>query len=142
MGIINSLQVRAALIGITTFLGYACAMEEPRDVVVGSRHMDALSIDAPFVEHVSIALPFQTLVYNGEPGKFVARGEDNLIRQIEVKETSAGKWQISAPFDIEFEQHADVELEVPFMHMIKISVDAEHVDFADNPSDWMASHDG
>lgn len=142
MGVINLPRVRAALIGVGALLGYACAMEEPRAVVVGSRQMDALTIDAPFVEHVSIALPFQTLVYNGEPGKFVTRGEDNLIRQIDVRETSAGKWKISAPSDIEFEQHADVELEVPFIQMIKISVDAEHVDFADNPGNWMAGHDG
>ena len=39
--------------------------------------------------------------------------------------------------DMMFEQHADIDLEVPYLQMVEISVDADHVDFADNPAMWM-----
>lgn len=115
-------------------LSVACASDDSKPAVVGSGKVQELTIEAMFVERVSISLPFHTLVYNGEPRKLMVRGEDNLIKRITVKEIEVGKWQFSAPNDVMFTQHADIELEIPYIDMVEIGVDNKHVEFVDKPA--------
>jgi hypothetical protein len=119
----------------------ACGNSDPESIV-GSGKIENLTIDAMFVERVSISIPFQTTVYNGEPRKLVVRGENNLIKQIVVKEISVGEWKISGPLDLRFEQHEDVELEIPYIDMVKVGFDGKLVHFADDPAAVRLGKDG
>ena len=113
------------------------------DPVVGSNTIEALTTDSMFVERVRIALPFRTIVHNGEPRKLVIRGEDNLISLIDVSETEVGRWSIDAPYDLQFEQHQDIDLEIPYIDMVSITVDRDTVTFADEPGKvWTAGEEG
>lgn len=125
--------------GVSRWLAGACLVwgltacgssdEEP---VVGSGEVTSRTIDVMYVEEVTIDIPFKALVRNGDERQVVIRGEDNLIDLIEVTETDVSKYEISAPFDIDFEQHEDVEIEIPFIGMVSITVSGD-VEFADQP---------
>jgi hypothetical protein len=104
------------------------------ETVVGSGQTQELTTESMFVQHVTIFMPFRTMVFNGEPRKLIVRGEDNLISLITVKEIDVGTWKISAPPGLHFEQHQDVELEIPYIDMVEIAVDGKAVQFADEPA--------
>jgi len=133
MRAIRCLRLRGALLGVGVLLVAACANEQPGDPIVGSGNMQELTFDATSVVRVTIMLPFDTLVYNGEPGKLRVRGEDNLISYIDVDEVGSGEWRISTPERMRCEQHQKVEVEIPYIDMVDFRVDAEHVAFADDP---------
>jgi hypothetical protein len=102
--------------------------------IVGSGKTQEFVTQSMFVERVTIFMPFRTVVYNGEPRKMVVRGEDNLASLITVKETDVGSWKISAPPGLRFEQHEDIEVEIPYIDMVEIAVDGKAVQFADDPA--------
>ncbi len=137
----NSFRLCGAVLGLGVTFASACASDETDGAIVGSGKLQELTTDAMFVESVAILVPFHTLVHNGEPRKLIVRGEDNLIDRIEVEETAVGKWKISAPMDLKFEQHEDVELEIPYIDMVEIRIDSAHVEFADEPARIWTSDD-
>ena len=107
---------------------------------MGSKVDKERVIDAMFVEKVSISMPFTALVYNGTERKIVIRGEDNLVDEITVTETAMSNWEISAPLDLAFEQHSDVEIEIPYLDMVSITLEG-HVKLADDPTDVWSDQD-
>ncbi|MDH5674421.1 MAG: hypothetical protein OEZ06_20005 [Myxococcales bacterium] len=116
---------------ITGFAVVGCASDD--ESLVGSGTVTDAVTDVMFVESVRISLPFKTIVYNGEPREIRISGEDNLIAKIVVEESSeVSKWEISAPHDLNFEQHEDVEIRIPYIDMVTVSVDGD-VEFADDP---------
>ncbi|HKU36709.1 MAG TPA: DUF2807 domain-containing protein [Polyangiales bacterium] len=137
----NSLRLCSVVFGLGIAFATACASETADDAIIGSRKLKALTTDTTFVQSVTIFLPFDTIVRNGELHKLVVRGEDNLIDRIAVEETAAGKWRISAPMDMNFEQHDGVEVEIPYIDMVEIRVDSERVEFADEPATVWTSDD-
>jgi hypothetical protein len=84
------------------------------------------------VQSVRISTPFKTTVANGQARQIVLHGEDNLVSQIKVHETSVSKWEIIAPLNLQFEQHEDLMIEIPFIDMVSISYNG-HVKFLNDP---------
>ena len=117
-------------------LGCAGEAAEP---VMGSGHVTESRTEAARIERVSVSLPFESTLWNGEPKQVVLRGEDNLIAEIAVKEVAPGEWLITAPFDLAFEQHANIEIEIPYIDMVSLFYEGE-VTLGDHPATmWNAS---
>jgi hypothetical protein len=96
--------------------------------------MTESSTEALRIDRVSVSLPFQSTLWNGERRQLVLRGEDNLIAEVTVEETAPGQWTIAAPFDLAFEQHADIEIEIPYIDMVELFYEGE-VSLGDDPID-------
>jgi hypothetical protein len=105
--------------------GFGCADENSADPIVGSGEVVERVEQAMFVEHVEISLPFHAFVVNGEPNQVLLRGEDNLLEVIHVEETLMGVWEITASHDLMFEQHEDIEIEIPYIDMVFLSLDGD-----------------
>jgi hypothetical protein len=120
------------LLAIMTSAGLVgCAASATKEVV-GSKHVVAKTTATMVVESVAIYMPFKGVVHNGSPRQIVIRGEDNLVSQITVHEAAVSKWQISAPADLAFQQHSDLQIEIPFIDMVQIAYNAD-LTFADKP---------
>jgi hypothetical protein len=98
-------------------LGCSSDASEP---IVGSGHLTESRTATSRVERVSVSLPFEATLWNGEDDQVLVRGEDNLIAEITVEEIAPGEWLIAAPFDMAFEQHMNVEIEIPYIHMVAL----------------------
>jgi hypothetical protein len=128
-------------LALTMTAGLAGCGDSDEDPIVGSGNVTEQSVDAMFVETVRISMPFRAVVYNGEENKVVVRGEDNLIAEIDVVETEMSDWEIVAPHNLDFEQNEDVEIEIPFIDMVEISIDGD-ISFADDPIRVWNEQDG
>ncbi len=109
----------------------ACG-DTDEETLVGSMTVDEEATEAMFVETVRISMPFRATVYDGDPRQIVVRGEDNLIAHIDVVETDMSDWEIVAPHNLDFEQNEDIEIRIPFIDMVEISIDGD-IEFADDP---------
>jgi uncharacterized membrane protein len=128
----NQLHDKRALTAIALAACWLAACADGSSPVVGSKHVIAKTTPTMVVEVVVIRLPFTTVVHDGDPRQIVIRGEDNLISRISVKETKVSRWEIDAPESLNFEQHSDLQVEIPFIDMVEVSYDAD-VTFADQP---------
>lgn len=117
-----------------------CAADSP-EPVVGSGHVIESATDADVVQKVAVSLPFEAEVGNGEPKKLVLRGEDNLLEEITVEETAVGEWRISAPQDLAFTQHEPMQIAIPYVDMVKLSLDGDDIVLTDHPSDFWHQND-
>ena len=128
----------AMLFAVVPLSLVGCGDEEP-EVVVGSRELITVTTDVQFVESVRISMPFKARVFNGPPRQVMLRGEDNLVGLIEVVETEVSHYEIRASYALAFEQHDDIEIELPYIDMVEIRVDGT-VEFEDQPSEvWFES---
>jgi len=114
-------------------LALGCGDGNEAKPVIGSGHVVERVEGAMVVERVRISLPFHTLVANGEPKQVLLRGEDNLLDQITTEEVQPGVWHISAPDGLQFEQHDDMRVELPYLGMVFLSLSGD-VELEDNPS--------
>jgi hypothetical protein len=101
--------------------------------IVGSKNVITKTTPTMVVEAVIMHLPFKAVVHNGGPRKIVIRGEDNLLSQISVKETKVSRWEIDAPLSLNFEQHSDLQIEIPYIDMVEVSYNTGGITFADQP---------
>jgi len=120
-------------LGLAALLG-ACSNDtsEP-EPIIGSNHLAQEVVEVASVEHVRVDMPFRAIIYDGEPQQVRLEGEDNLLELIEVNQLEVREWEIVAPHDIRFEQHADVEIYVPYIEMVEINVSGDLIEFGDDP---------
>ena len=104
--------------------------------MVGSGKVVEQQREIAIVAQLRIALPFDTLVSSGEAGHITLRGESNLIERVVMRERDVSAWEIVAPADLVFEQHQDVEIEVPFIDMVRVTY-TPSVRFAQNPAELL-----
>ena len=117
----------------TLALLIGCGEGDETKPLVGSGHVVERVEQAMFVERVRISLPFHALVANGDPKQVVLRGEDNLLDQITIEEVNPGVWHINAPEGLQFEQHEDMRVELPYLGMVSLTLSGD-VELEDNPS--------
>jgi hypothetical protein len=125
--------------GITTGLlaGWLCAcaseVGSEQSPVIGSERVIEREIPVSVVQSLRIRVPFKVTLQNGEPKKIVLRGEDNLLERITVEEESVSSWRIVAPLDLEYRQHEDIAIEVPYIDMVEVKY-RNNVRFIDYPA--------
>lgn len=117
---------------VTLALAAGCGADAD-EPIVGSGHVIVTTTEADVVQKVAISLPFEAEIGNGEPKKLVIRGEDNLIEQIEVEETAVGEWRISAPQDLAFTQHEPLQVAIPYVDMVVLSLDGDDLVLSERP---------
>ena len=122
-----------AMASMLALLASGCGEGDETEPLIGSDHVVERVQQAMFVERVRISLPFHALVANGAPKQVLLRGEDNLLDQITTEEVNPGVWHISAPAGLQFEQHQDVRVELPYLDMVFISLSG-NAELEDNPS--------
>jgi len=127
---------RAWMVGALALLGTAGCGDDAADPIVGSGHVVESSTSADIIEKVTVSLPFRAEIGNGEPKKLVLRGEDNLLDQITVEETAVGAWRISAPQDLAFTQHDDMQVAIPYVDMVVLKIDGDDIVLKDHPADF------
>jgi hypothetical protein len=110
-------------------------------VIVGSRHVISKTTPTMVVESVHIYIPFKAVVHNGAAHQIVVKGEDNLLAKVSVDEVSVAKWEIVASEDLKFEQHSDLQIEIPFIDMVEITYSGD-LKFADDPLKAVHEHAG
>jgi len=128
----SRLHLGTALLFAVGAVGCASDASSPAPIV-GSGKVTEATFEAMFVEKVTVDLPMHAFVYNGQPRQVLVRGEDNLIDQIDVEEVDVGTWRITADPKLVFEQHQDIEIEVPYIEMVQLALDG-NVEIGDNPS--------
>jgi hypothetical protein len=121
----------AVVVMFVSLLG-ACAASSSKELV-GSSHVISKTTPAMVVESVDIAMPFNGVVHDGSPREILIKGEDNLLSQLTIRETSVSNWQIKAPPGLMFTQHSDFQIYVPFVNMVRISYNDGDLTFADQP---------
>lgn len=115
-------------------LGASACVADEQQIIVGSGKVTEIAVDAALVEKAAISVPFTALVYDGEAGKIVLRGEDNVIARIDVTETDHRAWEIAVPADLSFEPHDDVEIEMPYIDMIELTLAGDSIQLVDDPA--------
>jgi hypothetical protein len=113
--------------------GCAADASEP---IVGSGRMAERTTDTSNVEKVTVSLPFEAEIGNGEPNRLVVRGEDNLLERIEITEATPGVWRISAAQNLAFTQHEPMQVAIPYVDMVELSLDGDDLVLKDHPSDF------
>lgn len=138
--------VHFATLWLVGWMLAACGSDDGAsgEEIIGSGELDEAITEAMFVESVRVDLPFEATIYNGEERQVRLYGEDNLLPHITVTEVEAGAWEISAPSDLMFEQHDEIEIEVPYIEMVSITVvGRDHITFGDNPYEvWHEDESG
>jgi hypothetical protein len=126
-------------LSVTTALLASCLCSCASDVgseespVVGSERVIERETEVSVVESLRIRVPFKVTVQNGQPKKIVLRGEDNLLDRITVEEEAVSSWRIVAPLDLEYRQHEDIAIEVPYIDMVEVKY-RDNVRFIDYPA--------
>jgi hypothetical protein len=110
----------------------ACGGGSSAAPIIGSGKVVESKTATMVVESVQIYLPFKAVVHNGSARQIVITGEDNLISKITVDEPSVSKWEIVAPEDLQFEQHDDLQIDIPYIDMVEIMYSGD-LTFADQP---------
>jgi hypothetical protein len=110
-----------------------CSADATSEPIMGSGKVIESATSADVVEKVSISLPFRAQVFNGEKKELLLRGEDNLLARIAVEETAAGDWTISAPEDLAFEQHVDMQIAIPYVGMVMLALDGDDLQLMERP---------
>jgi hypothetical protein len=128
------------LFAVIVALAGGCAADTA-DPVVGSGHVVESTTNADVVEQVTVSLPFEAEIGNGEPKKLVISGEDNLLQQIKVEETAVGQWEISAPQNLAFTQHEPMQVAIPYVDMVRLSIDGDKLLLKDHPTDFWHQND-
>ena len=123
----------ARSLSVVSALVWLAACGDDSSAVVGSGNVVERVTPIMIVEEVKISVPFAATVRDGAPEQVVLRGEDNLLDEIVVEEVEIGKVEISAPENLNFEQTKSMEIEVPFIDMVRISTHGGEIDFADQP---------
>ena len=126
----------ARILGLGATLLAACGSSDQEEVVVGSGKVVEQQHEVAVVAELRISLPFDTLVSRGEAGQLTLRGEDNLLEHVVMRERDVSAWEIVAPADLAFEQHEDVEIEVPFIDMVRVTY-SPSIRFAQNPAELL-----
>ena len=114
---------------------------ETAEPITGSGRVVESTTEADVVQKVAVSLPFEAEIGNGEPKKLVVRGEDNLLEQISIEEIAVGEWRISAPQDLAFTQHQPMQVAIPYVDMVKLSIDGDDLVLKDHPSDFWHQND-
>lgn len=124
-----------SVIALSASLLGSCASDVGSDLepIVGSQQIIERSTEVSVVQSLRIRVPFAVTVENGEPKQIVLRGEDNLLDQIHVEEEAVSSWRIVAPLDLEYTQHTDIAIEVPYIDMVEVKY-RDNVRFIDYPS--------
>ena len=112
------------LLSVALFVLIGCAAESS-PTVVGSNHVASREVAISVVQNMIVSVPFQVRVYDGEPGVITFHGEDNLIAMIHVEQITASHYKIAAPWDMKFEQHAPVDISIPFVDMVRIEYNGD-----------------
>jgi hypothetical protein len=110
--------------------GCAADVQPP---IMGSGKLVESTTEADVVQQVTVSLPFEARIGNGEPNKLVIRGEDNLLEQIAVVEIAVGEWRISAPQDLAFVQHEPLQVAVPYVEMVALGLDGDGLVLTQRP---------
>lgn len=100
--------------------------------IVGSRQIIERQTPVAILKSLRIRVPFRVTLQNGPPKRVILRGEDNLIEQISIDEEAINSWRIMAPLDLEFTQHEDIAIEVPYIDMVEVKY-RDNVRFIDKP---------
>jgi hypothetical protein len=123
---------------LTLVAGCGAETAEP---IMGSGHVVENATDADVIERVAVSLPFEAEIGNGEPKKLVVRGEDNLLQRITIEEIAVGEWRISAPQDLAFTQHQPMQVAIPYVDMVELSIDGDDLVLKDHPTDFWHQND-
>lgn len=123
-----------AITGIVAGVLAACGDEA--DPIIGSGNVVDRVSPVMIVEKLRIVLPFDTLVVRGEAGRITVRADDNLLDYIDIRERSVSDWEIVAPMDLVFEQSHEVQIEVPFVDMVKVAC-TENIRFEADPAELL-----
>ncbi len=110
----------------------ACGGSSSAAPIVGSGKVVSKTFNTMVVESVQLYIPFKAVVHNGTARQIVIKGEDNLVSKISVNEMAVSKWEIVAPEDLQFEQHSDLQIDIPYIDMVEIMYSGD-VTFADQP---------
>lgn len=100
--------------------------------IVGSQFIVEHQTPVTVLKSLRIRVPFRVTLQNGQPKQVVVRGEDNLLEQISIDEEATDSWRIMAPLDLDFTQHEDIAIEVPYVDMVEVKYRA-NVRFIDKP---------
>jgi hypothetical protein len=125
----------AATLSALLWLGAVGCADDSVEPIVGSGDVVESTTEADVIEKVEVWLPFRAQVGNGEPKKLVLRGEDNLLDEITVEEIAVGEWRIEAPPDLDFVQHEDIEVEVPYIDMVVLELKGDDIVIKDHPAE-------
>lgn len=112
-------------LGLTSWAGCGNSDDDP---IVGSGVVDERVETVAIVEQLRLEIGLDVVVMEGEPEQIIIRGEDNLIDHIVFEETAVGAYDLSIPAGLSFEQHDDIEIEVPFIDMVNFTAIGENVD--------------
>lgn len=127
----------AGLVVAGWLAGCASDVASEQEAIVGSNVIAERETPVAVLKALRIRLPFKVTLKNGEPKKVVLRGEDNLLDHITVDEEVVDSWRIMAPLDLKYTQHAEIEVEVPYIDMVEVKYNRDTVRFVDKPGSFM-----
>jgi hypothetical protein len=105
--------------------------------IVGSHQIIERQTPVAILKSLRIRVPFRVTLQNGQPKQIMLRGEDNLIAQISIDEEGINSWRIVAPLDLDFMQHDDIAIEVPYIDMVEVKY-RDNVRFIDKPGSFIS----
>ena len=113
------------IIALTAITGGCAPAEGP---LVGSDERDAEMYMIDGATDVTVSLPFEARVHDGEPGEVRLEGEDNLIAMIAVDDFGDGRIEITAAPNLgDIQQHQPIDIFVPYEDVTRIAMDGADI---------------